>query len=57
MEEYFGLLSESPLFFGVAPEELSLLLNCLQARVIPVAKGEPVFLEGEEAGFVGVVLE
>ena len=22
MEEYFGLLSESPLFFGVAPEEL-----------------------------------
>ena len=57
MEEYFEIISASPLFFGVSPEELALLLNCLQARVVAVAKGEPVFLEGDEAGFVGMVLE
>jgi CRP-like cAMP-binding protein len=57
MEEYFDLLLESPLFAGISREELSLLLGCLQVRLVAAAKGEPVFLEGEPAGFVGMVLE
>lgn len=57
MEKYFDLLLRSPLFFGVARQELSSLLNCLQAKTVTAEKGEPVFLEGDEAGFIGFVLE
>jgi len=57
MEQYFDLLLKIPLFSGVGRETLSSLLGCLQAKVSQIARGMPVFLEGEEAGFVGVVLE
>lgn len=57
MEKYFDLLLQSPLFAGIERGELTLLLGCLQARVETFAKGEPVFLEGDRAGFVGFVLE
>jgi len=57
MEKYFDLLLASPLFEGVDAEELALLLGCLQARVAEFGRGEPVFLEGDAAGFVGMVLE
>lgn len=57
MEKYFDLLMRSPLFEQVGREELASLLNCLQAKVLRVEKGMPVFLEGDEAGFLGLVLE
>lgn len=57
MKEYFDLLSSSPLFFGIDEEELGSMLHCLGAKVMDVAKGEPVFLEGDDAGFIGIVLE
>lgn len=57
MKEYFPLLSASPLFHGISQEELENMLHCLGAKVLDVAKGEPVFLEGDAAGFIGVVLE
>lgn len=57
MEKYFSMILNTPLFAGVEEAELSALLNCLQARVIPVQKGDPVFLEGDDAGFIGLVLE
>ncbi len=57
MEKYFDLLLKTSLFSGVEREELASLLNCLQARIVRVEKGMPVFLEGDEAGFVGLVLE
>lgn len=57
MKKYFEMLSATPLFSGIAPEELSSMLNCLSAKVTAVSKGEPVFLEGDPAGFVGLVLE
>ena len=57
MEKYFDLLLKTPLFDGIDKEELSSLLNCLQAKVMTAEKGDPVFLEGDEAGFIGVVLE
>ena len=57
MEKYFDLLLETSLFSGVEKSELSALLGCLQTRVVSVAKGAPVFLEGDEAGFIGLVLE
>ena len=57
MEEYFDLLSASPLFFGIGNEELASMLHCLDARITDISKGDPVFLEGDDAGFVGIVLE
>lgn len=57
MEEYFDLLSASPLFTGIMHEELGSMLHCLGAKVTEIPKGEPVFLEGDPAGFIGVVLE
>lgn len=57
MEQYFRVLLGTPLFAGVQRDELSSLLSCLQARVTAVQKGAPVFLEGDEAGFIGLVLE
>ena len=56
MEEYFDILSQCPLFSGISRQEMGLLLNCLDGRIIRVTKGNPVFLEGEPARFVGVVL-
>lgn len=57
MEQCFDIISGGPLFSGISREDLQSLMGCLQARVILVQKGEPVFLEGDAAGFVGIVLE
>ena len=56
MEEYFDILSQCPLFAGISQEELKSMLSCLDGRIIQTPKGSPVFLEGEPAAFVGVVL-
>ena len=57
MEQYFAILSRCPLFAGVNPEEMGLMLGCLGAREREIPKGEPVFLEGDPAGFIGVALD
>ncbi len=57
MEEYFSILSATPLFWGISHEDMNSMLGCLDARQVYVKKGAPVFLEGDRAGFVGVVLE
>ena len=56
MEEYFDVLSQCPLFAGISQEELKSMLSCLDGKIIQTPKGRPVFLEGEPASFVGVVL-
>lgn len=57
MEEYYDFILTSPLFRGVEKNELSAMLNCLGARVMTFSKNEPVFLEGDSAGFMGFILE
>ena len=56
MEEYFDILSQCSLFFGISRQEMGLMLNCLGGKITCIAKGKPVFLEGNPALFVGVVL-
>ena len=56
MEEYFDILSQCSLFFGISRQEMGLMLNCLGGKITCIAKGKPVFLEGNPARFVGVVL-
>lgn len=57
MEKYYDILLENPLFAGIGYEELQSMLGCLNARDTFINKGNPVFLEGDPAGFVGIVLE
>ena len=57
MEKYYEIILENPLFEGIGREELQSMLGCLGARVTQVKKGNPVFLEGDPAGFIGIVLE
>ena len=57
MEQYFEIILSNPLFAGISAEELASMLNCLNARMVRTVKGEPVFLEGDPAGFIGLVLE
>ena len=56
MEEYFDVLSQCSLFAGISRQEMELMLNCLGGKNAVIAKGDPIFLEGEPAKFVGVVL-
>lgn len=56
MEKYQSVLSQCPLFHGIHANEIQSMLGCLDAKVLPISKGEPVFLEGSPAQLVGVVL-
>ena len=56
MEHSFEILSESPLFSGISRSEMPEMLRCLRGKVVEIPKGSPVFLEGDPARYVGVVL-
>ena len=56
MEQYFETLSSCSLFSQITKEEMESMLICLGAKAMEFGKGEPVFLEGEPAKYVGVVL-
>lgn len=57
MEQYFDIILKNSLFQDIGVEELRSMLGCLSAKTVQVSKGEPVFLEGDAAGFIGLVLE
>lgn len=57
MEKFFGIILQNPLFSGIQQEDLPSFLTCLNVRVEAFQKGDPVFLEGDPAGFIGLVLE
>ena len=56
MEEYFEILSRCPLFHGIDRGDLAGMLSCLGGKIMEIPKGGAVFLEGDPAQFVGIVL-
>ena len=56
MEQLFDVLSRCPLFEGLDRADMAGVLGCLGGKTVEVGRGEPVFLEGDPARFVGVVL-
>ena len=50
------ILRSVPLFEGMDEKELRSLLACLNARTKAYAKGEIIFLEGDPATAIGLVL-
>ncbi|MBQ9968373.1 MAG: Crp/Fnr family transcriptional regulator [Oscillospiraceae bacterium] len=57
MERYFEIIAKSPLFASIEESELRTMLHCLGARKQAFPKGGAVFLEGDPAGTIGMVLE
>ena len=56
MTQYFAILHSVPLFRGIAADDLSAMLGCLNAEIASYAKGEILLLAGEKPTHVGVVL-
>ena len=57
MKEFLPVLQQVPLFDGLTGPELTGILGCLGAKPMTAEKGAPVFLEGDPAVFIGIVLE
>lgn len=56
MQKYWKVLSGCPLFYGIDESDLNIMLGCLGGKIVFISKGDPVFLEGDPANLVGVVL-
>ena len=56
MKEFIPVLQQSTLFSGIAAEDLLGLLGCLGAKSAVYKKNQPVFLEGDPATKLGIVL-
>lgn len=56
MKKYLNILKKCSLFWGVEDENLIPLLGCLNAGVKTFNKKQPIFLEGEAAEYIGIVL-
>ena len=57
MEKYIEILKRIQLFSGVGEEEISAMLNCLQAKLLIFSKGDYIFREGEHIDCITVLVE
>ena len=56
MKNYINILKKCPLFEGIAEEDLTVMLDCLGARVAQFDKKYTVIAEGSPAKYVGIML-
>lgn len=56
MKQYYSAIEKAALFAGIDGADYPAVLACLDGRVRPYHGGETVFLSGDPAGSVGVVL-
>lgn len=56
MKNYFEILSKCPLFADIEQADTNTVTDCLNGKTMSIPKGNPVFLEGDSAEFVGIVL-
>lgn len=57
MQKYVETLKRTQLFSGVGDDEISTLLNCLQARLLTFKRGDYVFREGEHIDNITVLVD
>ncbi len=57
MKKHLPILAKTPLFRGIRPEELPLMLDCLGAAARQYDKKETILAEGAPAEWLGIVLE
>lgn len=56
MKEFQSILESCPLFDGIRTEDLAAMMGCIGGKTASVAKGQPVYREGDPATHVGMVL-
>ena len=56
MEQYMFILRNSPLFQGMAEEEILSVLHCVNANILHRKKGEYIFRVGDSTESMGLVL-
>lgn len=56
MKKYFKILRKCPLFDGIADENLTALLGCLNARLETFDKKYTIVAEGNPAKYIGIIL-
>lgn len=57
MERYIEILKHTQLFSNVRDNEISAILNCLQAKLMIFHKGDYIFREGEHIDKISILLE
>ena len=57
MNHYIGILKRTQLFAGVSENEIAAMLNCLQAKMLTVSKGDYVFRQGEHIDKITVLVD
>lgn len=57
MEQYSSVIQAASIFHGIATEDLSAVLSCLNAAKKDYAKGEYLLLAGEPTKAMGLLLE
>ena len=56
MNNFLNILTQCPLFSEIAPENLTVMLTCLGARVEHFDKKYTILAEGNPAKYIGIVL-
>ena len=56
MKKYNKILLQSPLFADIHEADFAEMLNCLGAKVKKYTRNQSIFVEGEPATSIGVVL-
>ena len=56
MKKYSEILKKCPLFAGIKEEDLYVMLQCLGARVLAFDKKYTIFMEGNPAKYIGIIL-
>ena len=57
MEDYIRILKRTKLFAGIAEDEISLMLSCLDAHLREYRKGEYVFRQGEHISTIMMLVD
>ena len=57
MKKIISLIQNNPLFSGIEPHELEVMLDCLEANAQAYQKEEALFLEGYAVSKVGIVVQ
>lgn len=56
MKNFFEIVSMSPLFCGIDTDNIKKMLSCFETRIVRYNKNQPVFLQGDPARFIGIVV-
>lgn len=57
MEQYYSILGKNALFEGIETEHIPIVLKCLNVKIKKYKKDDFICLEGDKAGFIGIVLD